>query len=173
MLILFLCHPSHKSVVVRNTYNIYIYALHVKCMYIYIYKYVCILAYNYIYIYICLCIYVHVCIYIFIYMCVYMCVYVCIYIFMYICLYIFFTYVYLYLIVYNWCKNGHFNISLIYFELGKHVCIFLHSFILWQIDTYLLILILVFIVLKHCIICIFLVHSDSVQKMLTALFKLV
>ena len=106
-------------------------------IYIYIYKYVCILACNYIYIYICLCIYVHVCIYIFIYMCVYMCVYVCTYIFMYICLYIFFTYVYLYLIVYNWCKNGHFNISLIYFELGKHVCIFLHCFILWQIYTYL------------------------------------
>ena len=27
--------------------------------------------------------------------------------------------------------------------------------------------------LKHCIICTFLVHSDSVQKMLTTLFKLV
>ena len=30
-----------------------------------------------------------------------------------------------------------------------------------------------FIVLKHSIICIFLIHSDSVQKMLTALFRLV
>ena len=92
-------------------------------------------------------------IYIYIYVCV--CVYICVYIFC--------TFVYLYLIVYNWCKNGHFNLSLIYFELGKHECI----------DAYLLILILVFIVLKHCIICIFLIHSDSVQKMLTALFKLV
>ena len=35
------------------------------------------------------------------------------------------------------------------------------------------ILIQVFIVLKHCIICIFLTHSDSLQRMLTALFKLV
>ena len=49
-----------------------------------------------------------------------------------ICLYIFCTFVYLYLLVYKW----HFNIFLIYFELGKHVCIFLHSFIFWQIDTY-------------------------------------
>ena len=127
--------------------------------------YLCILVY--IYIYICLCVYVYMYIYIFI------CMYVYMYLCMYICVYIFCTFVYLYLLVYNWCKNGHFNISLIYFELGKHVCIFLHGFILWQIDTYLLILILVFIVLKHCIICIFLVHSDSVQKMLTALFKLV
>ena len=31
----------------------------------------------------------------------------------------------------------------------------------------------VFIVLKHCIIYIFLIHSDSVQKMLSTLFKLV
>ena len=31
----------------------------------------------------------------------------------------------------------------------------------------------VFIVLKHGIICIFLIHSGSTQKMLTALFKLV
>ena len=30
----------------------------------------------------------------------------------------------------------------------------------------------VFVVLKHCIIGIFLIHSGSVQKMLTALFKL-
>ena len=30
-----------------------------------------------------------------------------------------------------------------------------------------------FIVLKHCIICPFLIHSGSVKKMLTALFKLV
>ena len=157
----FLCHPSQKSVVVRNIYiiYIYIYAPHI------IYMYLCILVY--IYIYICLCVYVYMYIYIFI------CMYVYMYLCMYICVYIFCTFVYLYLLVYNWCKNGHFNISLIYFELGKHVCIFLHSFILWQIDTYLLILILVFIVLKHCIICIFLVHSDSVQKMLTALFKLV
>ena len=35
------------------------------------------------------------------------------------------------------------------------------------------ILIQVFIVLKHCIICTFLIYSDSVQKMLTSLFKLV
>ena len=35
------------------------------------------------------------------------------------------------------------------------------------------ILIQVFIVLKHCINCIFLIHSGSVQKMLTALFRLV
>ena len=35
------------------------------------------------------------------------------------------------------------------------------------------ILIQVFIVLKHFIICIFLIHPGSVQKMLTALFKLV
>ena len=32
---------------------------------------------------------------------------------------------------------------------------------------------LVFIVLKYCIICIFLIHSDSLQIMSTALFKLV
>ena len=31
----------------------------------------------------------------------------------------------------------------------------------------------VFTGLKHCIICIFLIHFDSAQKMLTALFKLV
>ena len=30
-----------------------------------------------------------------------------------------------------------------------------------------------FIVLKHSVICIFLIHSDSVWKMLTALFRLV
>ena len=30
--------------------------------------------------------------------------------------------------------------------------------------------ILVVKVLKHCIICIFLIHSDSIQEMLTALF---
>ena len=29
------------------------------------------------------------------------------------------------------------------------------------------------LVLKHCIICIFLVHCDSLKKMSTALFKLV
>ena len=63
--------------------------------------------------------------------------YVYIYVCIYACVYIFCTFVYLYLIVYNRRKNGHFNISLIYFELGKHACIFLHSFILWQIDTYL------------------------------------
>ena len=119
---------------------------------------VCMLVYIYFYIY------VYVYLYIYIYICIYVCRYICMHV--HICVYIFCTFVYLYLLVYNWCKNGHFNISLIYFELGKHVCIFLHSFILWQIDTYLLILILVFIVLKHCIICIFLVHSDSVQKML-------
>ena len=69
-------------------------------------------------------------------MCVYVCMYICMYV--HICVYIFCTYVYLYLIVYNWFKRGHFNIFLIYFELGKHVCIFLYSFILWQIDAYLL-----------------------------------
>ena len=76
--------------------------------------------------------------YIYIWICVYMfvCIYVCMYIYVYIA--IFYTFVYLCLIVYNWFKNGHFNISLLYFELGKHVCIFLPSFILWQIDTYLL-----------------------------------
>ena len=35
------------------------------------------------------------------------------------------------------------------------------------------ILVQVFIILKHCIICIFLIHSGIVQKILTALFKLV
>ena len=35
------------------------------------------------------------------------------------------------------------------------------------------ILIQVFIVLKHCIICIFLIHSDTLHRILTALFKLV
>ena len=34
-------------------------------------------------------------------------------------------------------------------------------------------LIQVFIALKNCIICIFLIHSDSLQRMSTALFKLV
>ena len=63
--------------------------------------------------------------------------YIYIYMYVHICVYIFCTFVYLYLIVYNWLKNRHFNIVLIYFELGKHVCIFLHSFILWQTDTYL------------------------------------
>ena len=159
----FLCHPSHKSVVVRNIYILYIYIYICTTYYIYVFVYISI--YLYLYMSMCLCIYV----YIYIFICMYVYMYLC----MYICVYIFCTFVYLYLLVYNWCKNGHFNISLMYFELGKHVCIFLHSFILWQIDTYLLILILVFIVLKHCIICIFLVHSDSVQKMLTALFKLV
>ena len=60
--------------------------------------------------------------------------YVCVCIYVYI--YIYCTFVYLYLVVYNWFNSRHFNIFLIYFELGKHVCIFLHSFILWQIDTY-------------------------------------
>ena len=57
--------------------------------------------------------------YIYIYIYIYMCVCAC------------------NLIVYNLCKNVQFNVSLIHSELGKHVCIFLHSFILWQIDTYL------------------------------------
>ena len=35
------------------------------------------------------------------------------------------------------------------------------------------ILIQVFIVLKHCMICIFLIDSDSLERMLTALSKLV
>ena len=30
------------------------------------------------------------------------------------------------------------NVFLVYFELGKRVFIFLHSFILWQLDTYIL-----------------------------------
>ena len=77
----------------------------------------------------------------YIYMCIYICIYMYMYVYIYVCIYacvyIFCTFVYLYLIVYNRRKNGHFNISLIYFELGKHACIFLYSFILWQIDTYL------------------------------------
>ena len=73
--------------------------------------------------------------YIYIYICMYVCMYICMYVHK--CVYIFCTFVYLSCIVYNWFKNGHFNMSLIHFELGKHVCIFLHSFILWQIDTYL------------------------------------
>ena len=62
--------------------------------------------------------------------------YICVHI--HICVYIFLTFVYLYLLVYNAFKYRHFNISLKYFEFGKHVCIFLHSLILWQIATYLL-----------------------------------
>ena len=78
--------------------------------------------------YVCMyiCMHVHICEYIF---------YTFVYLYLYICIFIHF--VYLYLLVYNWFKSGHFNIFLIYFELGKHVCIFLHGFILWQIDTYL------------------------------------
>ena len=66
-----------------------------------------------------------ICMYIYMYISMY------IYIYIYIYVYIFYTVVYQYLIVYNWFKNGHFNIFLIYIQLGKHVCIFLHSFILW------------------------------------------
>ena len=65
---------------------------------------------------------------------VYVCMYICMYV--HICIYIFCTYVYLYPIVSNRFKSRHFNIFLIYFELGKYACIFLYSFILWQIDTY-------------------------------------
>ena len=54
------------------------------------------------------------------YMYIYMYMCICVYIYMCVCVYI---YVYMYLIVYNLFKNGHFNISLLYFELGKHVCI--------------------------------------------------
>ena len=66
--------------------------------------------------------------------CIYVCMYICMHV--HICVYTFCTFVYLYLLVYNWFKRGYFNIFLIYFELGKDACIFLHSFILWQIDTY-------------------------------------
>ena len=61
-----------------------------------------------------------------------------------------------------------------------------HLFYVWEKSSFLYyflffnlliqpckILIQVFIELKHCIICIFLIHSGSVQKMLTALLKLV
>ena len=40
MLMLFLCHPSHKSVFVRNRY-IYIHRMLHVCVYMYIYVYVC------------------------------------------------------------------------------------------------------------------------------------
>ena len=66
--------------------------------------------------------------------CICVSMYICMHV--HICVYIFCTFVYLYLLVYNLFKRGYFNIFLIYFELGKDVCIFLHSFILWQIDTY-------------------------------------
>ena len=58
--------------------------------------------------------------------------------YVYICAYIFCTSVYLYLIVYNWFKNGHFNIFLIYFELDKHVFFVIVLFCGKKILTYLL-----------------------------------
>ena len=63
----------------------------------------------------------YVCLYVYIYIYIYVCI--CLYV--HICVYILCTFVYLYLIVYNWFKSRL-----------KHVCIFLHSFIFWQIDTY-------------------------------------
>ena len=111
ILTLFSCHPRHKSVLVRNIYN-YRYTPHVVCMCIYIYRYISIYIYIYIYIYTYTC------------MCVYVSVYVCMYI--YVCIY----FVHLQYIIDLKAD------TLIYCELGKHVCIFLHSFIFWQIDTY-------------------------------------
>ena len=63
------------------------------------------------------------------YRCIYMyiCMYICMYV--HICVYLFCTFAYLYHIVYNCCKNGHFNISLIYLNQVKHACIFLFYFV--------------------------------------------
>ena len=67
-----------------------------------------------------------------------------------------------------------------YFTVQSHLlCVWKKSSFLYYFLFFSLliqpckILIQVFIVLKHCIICIFLIHSGSVQKMLTALLKLV
>ena len=73
MLMLFLSHPSHKSVFVKNI-HIYIYT---ACyMYVYIYIYICVYISIYLYLYLCLCIDV--------YICIYVCIYVCMYIYVYI-----------------------------------------------------------------------------------------
>ena len=74
-------------------------------------------------------------------------------------------------------KGCHFFITLqfnhIYSVCGKSK----NSFITFRFFSLLSqpcnILIQIFVALKHCIICIFQIHSGSVQKMLTALFKLV
>ena len=63
MLMLFLCHPSHKSVVARNIY-IYIYICTAYYMYVYICVYISIFLYLYICVYVYICMYVFICVYV-------------------------------------------------------------------------------------------------------------
>ena len=79
----------------------------------------------------------------------------------------------------GWCRNGgcHFFITLqfncIYCVLGKSKVSFIIFWFFSLLNQSCKILIQVFIVLKHFVICIFLIHSDGLQRMLTVLFKLV
>ena len=84
----------------------------------------------------------------------------------------------------GWCRNdGVADFLLLYSSITFTVCVYRGgmgskvSFITFWFFILLSqpgkILIQVFIVLKHCIICIFLIHSDSLQRMSTALFKFV
>ena len=84
----------------------------------------------------------------------------------------------------GWCRNdGVADFLLLYSSITFTVCVYRGgmgskvSFITFWFFILLSqpgkILIQVFIVLKNCIICIFLIHSDSLQRMPTALFKLV
>ena len=84
----------------------------------------------------------------------------------------------------GWCRNdGVADFLLLYSSITFTVCVYRGgmgskvSFITFWFFILLSqpgkILIQVFIVLKHYIICIFLIHSDSLQRMPTGLFKLV
>ena len=61
----------------------------------------------------------------------------------------------------------------IYCVFGKSKVSFITFWFFGLLSQPCKILLQVFIALKHCIICVFLIHSGSVQKILTALFKFV
>ena len=76
------------------------------------------------------------------------------------------------------CRNGgcHFFTTLqfnhIYYVCGESKVPFI-TFRIFSLELAMQELIQVFILLKRGIICAFLIHSSSLQKMLTALFNLV
>ena len=77
------------------------------------------------------------------------------------------------------CRNEGVATFFITLQFNHIYCVWEKSSFLYYILFFSLliqpckIIIQVFIVLKHSIICIFLIHSGSVQKLLTALFELV
>ena len=79
----------------------------------------------------------------------------------------------------GWWRNGgsplsyYFTVQLHLLCVGEKVVFFITFWFFCLLSWTCKILIQVFIVLDHCIICIFLIHSDSVQRKSTALFKLV